>query len=62
MEKTTYTEISQAYPTKGQAVEKLQRIREHFTAADGWYELDGFVEQVSKDRWRAVRVHEKRWN
>ena len=55
-----YTERSREYDTKSDAIWKLQKIREFYDEASGWYEIDGFVECTPSGKWIAVRVHEHR--
>lgn len=45
--------------TKDDALRVLQQIRDAHPESSGWVETDGYVEQLSDGKWRAVRVHEK---
>lgn len=46
--------------TEGDALKTLEAIREAHPESSGWFEIDGFVEQLPNGKWRAVRKHEKR--
>lgn len=45
--------------TQEEALKDLAKIRENFSAYNGWIEIDGYAEQLKNGKWRAVR-HQKR--
>lgn len=45
--------------TEGEALKVLEAIRSSHSTANGWTEIEGFVEQLPNGKWRAVRIHEK---
>lgn len=46
--------------TRGDAYLVLDKIRAAHPAESGWVEIDGYVDELSNGKFRAVRVHEKR--
>jgi len=43
-----------------EAAEKvLEDIRACHPKQSGWVEIEGYVEELSNGKWRAIRVHEK---
>lgn len=43
--------------TQGDALKVLDNIRKVHDESHGWVEFNGFAEQLSNGKWRAVRHH-----
>ena len=51
--------ISRVYDSKEMAAWKLNEVRNFYNEAHGWVEVEGYVEPLGNNQYRAVRKHYK---